>query len=135
MCNNRLIKLSSLLVAKYLIELTALELRFFLRMRADLHKRCSQVLCEAGLSVFGVRSLSASRLLSYQQLNHVVSAAFHRQYRDTERKRVRERLKRKKKRGETEWREKRGGPGQTVTVCLFVFVSAGMFESKTEVMS
>lgn len=46
--------------------------------------------------VFGVTvSLSASRLFS--QLNHVVSAAFHQQYRDTERQTEEER----KKRGET----------------------------------
>ena len=60
------------------------------------------------------RCLSASHLCSYQQLDHVVSAAFHQQYRDTETERERETVRgrrREKKQAKTEWREKRGGGG------------------------
>lgn len=63
------------------------------------------------------RSLSACRVFSYQKLNHVVSAAFHQQYRDTERNRETEKEKKKKKEARLSG-ERRGGPGQTVTVCV-----------------
>lgn len=70
------------------------------------------------------RSLSACRVFSYQKLNHVVSAAFHQQYRDTERNRETEK---EKKRGASEWGEERR-PG-TDSNCLCLLVRRGLNQS------
>lgn len=62
----------------------------------------------------------------------MVSAAFHQQYRERERQTERAtEEERKKKRRDRE----RGEPGETVTVCVSVFVSVGTFEPNSEVMS
>lgn len=74
----------------------------------------------------------------------MVSAAFHQQYRDTETKRESDRDSQRKKKKKTgkdsvereERRRRRAWTEETVDGFVFsVFVSAGMFESKSEVMS